>query len=301
MTGSTDPAADPARIGALLTGRTAPRERIARALALYLASLAKADLSALLGEGATAAHVPGDAHAPGDAGAPSGGRWARLGSGDEAAFVHVPAAAAAAMGTAMLGGAPGDAADKPTPVDWHLCALVTGALGAVLPSPLPHGDWCDAPPSADRATGRVRVTVGGAEHMLAVRVPVSALSMRASEPAPSMLMKGDPRRSATIHAAATLDMAPIDLRHALAVAVGDVLTLDGQLAAVTVRADGRPVLTGALGHAGGRLCLRVVERAPEPAFEIARVGGSPPTPRTLDRAHPSEQAPATPPERRSAM
>ena len=322
-----------ARIGALLTGRSAPRERIARALAAYLAPLRAAPLGELLGEVRIVPLGEDDARPE--------GRWARLGRQGrqgrqerpgETTFLHVPARAAAVMGTVMLGGSP-DALDRAgdddddgdgdgdgaTPVDWHLAALVVDALGSALSPPLAHASWCeDEPDMADGAAGTLRIELGGGTHALAMRVPVSALSIRAPETASdapssdaSDRPRRDPRRSASIAATATLDMAPRSLRAALAIRTGDVLPLDGSLGAITVRADGRAVLTGALGHAGGHLCLRVIERAAEPDFAaladaaVPTAGTSDATTQTTAGGRPVDTTPTDDatamPERRSAM
>ena len=299
MTGNTNTVTDdPARIGALLAGRSAPRERIARALATHIAPLADASLAALLGGEARIAPSVGEApDAP--------GRWARLAGDGGPAHLHLPDRAVAAMGTAMLGGtAPvGDAIAPPaTPVDWHLAALVVDALGGALPAPLRHDGWCDAPPTAnDRAAATVRVEFGGATFSFGLLVPVAALAIRAaavSSTGEAHARKNDggaddPRRAASIAATATLDLEPRTLRSAFAIAPGDVLPLRGSLGAITVRADGRAVLTGALGHAGGHLCLRVAERAPEPLF--AALGADlAPIPRPMARPDP-ESGPDAPP------
>ena len=307
---------DPARIGALLSGRAAPRERIARALAAHIAPLGErraADaLAELLGERPRIAPS-----VPADPPETEGGRWARLlGDGGET-FLHLPDALVAAAGTAMLGGTvmaggttmPGDpsgAGGAATPVDWHLSALLVTALGCALPAPLSGDGWCDGPPAlGDHAVASVTITFAGTAHTLALAVPVPALSLRAASPpspspGPVAGPERDPRRAAAIAAAATLDMAPRSLRDALAIAPGDVLPLDGALDAVTVRADGRAVLTGALGHAGGRLCLRVVERTEERAFTALAIAASAPGPHA---AGPSTNDRTAPPEpgRRSAM
>ena len=262
------PVDDPARIGALLSGRLAPRARMNQALATYLAPLNRLDLADCLGASTRLRVLPStveEDHA----------RIALLTDADERTVtVAVPDRAAARLGTRMLGGSADAVPEHATPIDWHLMDLVLDRIADALPGSLRHRGWSDGTSVADGASTAVRI---GAEEdgiMLRIDVPAALLPLAAQPAATAPRPTPRPRTAASpdarLEARASIDIAPRPLAEVMALAAGDVLPLTGGLDAVDVRVGERSLLTGALGHAGGRLCLRIGTRAPEQSFTALR-------------------------------
>lgn len=301
-----EPVSDPARIGALLSGRSAPRARLLRAMATHVAPLARGDVSDLLGPStvrAAPSPIPSPPAAPGGEGTPAR-RWARLRapeSEDDALLIGVSDADAARWGTLMLGGEP-EANAAATPIDWHLIELVVNRLGATMPAGPRHAGWGDAPPEAEHLFATLHVAEGEAERALPIAVPVACLSpIAGGAAAANDAAPGTPaapvreRPDAAIRLVASLSLAPRSLAAALDLRPGTILPLHGGLDAVDLRAEGGQRMGGGvLGHRGGRLCLRLAASTLDRAF-IALDAPAPATatPRSATPDSPAQDRAAT--------
>ena len=258
------PVNDPRRIGALLSGRAAPRARMNQALAAYLAPLNRLDLADCLGASTRLRILP--SMVEGD-----DARIALLTDADERTVtVAVPDAAAARLGTRMLGGSPDAVPERATPIDWHLMGLVLDHIADALPGSLRDAGWSDGAVVTDGASTALRIGPEEDGIVLRIAVPTSLLPLSAQPATAETRPMPGPRAAASpdarLEAQASIEIAPRALADVMALAPGDVLPLTGGLDAVEVRVGERSLMTGALGHAGGRLCLRIGARAPERSF-----------------------------------
>lgn len=260
--------AEARHVAARLTGRLAgPRER-ARALRDLSAPLAALTGIPGLPDGAA---IDGEPTPIED---PDAMRWARLEAKDKAEPVlfGIPAPLAVLAGTILMGGGAADAGDEPTALDWTLAEITVGALAASLSPPRSFTRWIDGPAASADC---VAITLHADDQSFRIGLQ-AAPTTRARTPSVSGAPASAPSSSlpmqrVDLRVAATLDLAPRCLRDALSLQVGAVLPLAGGLDAIAVRHDGRSLLGGSLGHATGRLCVRVSGRtAPAPLFEALR-------------------------------
>ena len=216
----------------------------------------------------------------------AGTLWARTVTRDGDApgpTLGVPPGLVVLMGTLLMGGTAAEVADEPTPIDRELAPTAIDALAGAFATPHRFAGW--APPGGEGTDGAATIAIvlvaGGAVHRIAVRAPRAAAPVPVPVPVPSPAAGTmRPTRRIDLSIAATLDLPPRTLGQAFGLRVGDVVPLAHGLDAVAVRVDGRELLGGALGHAGGRLCVRVAGRtAPEPAFEVLHPPSLAPVPR----------------------
>ena len=254
---------DARRIADRLSGRSAgPRDRARLMDALLAPLIALTDLPGL-----SECEIARD-----DASEADEWRWAETEALTDGppVMLGVPAPLAAHLGTVLMGGSPGEATDDATPIDWSLAEATLDALAGSLVPPRRFARWSKAGPG-DGERAALALTIDGSTHRIGLHAALAAQAPTRAEPMQVATRPTPPRPRVDLPIAATLDLAPRTLREAVGLTVGEIVPLADGLDAVAVRHDGRALLNGALGHAGGWLCVRVTDRAAaSDAFEALR-------------------------------
>ena len=272
-------------VAAFLTGRAASPLTRERAVAKLVRSLLDhADLTGLP-PGARFELAPDedargeDAHADDTRRDDDPPRWAELAPADgggEPIRVAVPACLASAIGTRLLGGLMGEASRSASPIDWRLAETTLEAFARRLQPAHAFVRWDAGGGAEGGSVHALALVADGTRHRLGLRIPISrATPPSAAKPDAARRTQAAQQRL-ELRAAATLDLATACLGDAMRLDVGSVLRLADGMDAIAVRVDGRKLLGGTLGHAGGRLCVRIAGRtAPARSFAALRVPPAP--------------------------